>query len=47
MKLEPIDGFKQFIKEVKTGEIPKKEHIISTPNGLIENFIKNIKMEEG
>ena len=42
MQLERIDGFKEYIKEVKTGEFPKKKHVISAPNGLIEDFLKNI-----
>ncbi len=46
MQLERIDGFKQFIKEVKTGKFPKKEHIVSAPNGLIGDFINSIKTEE-
>lgn len=45
MQLERIDGFKQFIKEVKSGDFPKKEHIIAAPNGLIEDFINSIKMD--
>lgn len=43
MQLERIDGFKQFIKEVKLGEFPTKEHIISSPNDLIKDFLKTIK----
>ena len=42
MQLERIDGFRQFIKEVQSGEFPKKEHIISTPEGLIDDFLKKI-----
>ena len=45
IQLERIDGFKQFIKEVKAGDFPKKEHIISAPTRLIENFLNNIKVE--
>ena len=42
MQLERIDGFRQFIKEVQSGEFPKKEHIISAPEGLIDDFLKKI-----
>ncbi len=42
MQLERIDGFKQFIKEVKTGEFPKNKHVVPASNGLIEDFLKNI-----
>ena len=43
MQLERIDGFRKFIKEVQSGEFPNKEHVISTPSGLIEDFLKTIK----
>ena len=43
MQLERVDGFRQFIKEVQSGDFPKKEHIISTPDGLIDDFLKEIK----
>ena len=43
MQLERIDGFKQFINEVKEGKFPKKEHVISAPDGLIERFRENIE----
>jgi len=43
MQLERVDGFRQFIKEVQSGGFPKKEHIISTPDGLIDDFLKEIK----
>ena len=43
MQLERVDGFKQFIKEVKSGTFPSKEHIIPTPEGLIEEFLKKTK----
>ena len=43
MQSERVDGFKQFIREVQSGEFPKEEHIISTPKGLIEDFLNKIK----
>jgi 3-methyl-2-oxobutanoate hydroxymethyltransferase len=43
MQSERVDGFKQFIREVQSGAFPKEEHIISTPKGLIDDFLNKIK----
>ncbi|MDB9762360.1 3-methyl-2-oxobutanoate hydroxymethyltransferase [Alphaproteobacteria bacterium] len=43
MQKERVSGFKEFIRDVKNGQFPKEEHVISTPNGLIEGFLKTIK----
>ena len=43
MQSERVDGFKQFIREVQSGEFPNEEHIISTPKGLIDDFLNKIK----
>ena len=43
MQKERIAGFKEFIQDVKSGQFPKEEHIIATPNGLIDDFLKTIK----
>ena len=43
MQKERVSGFKEFIHDVKNGQFPKEEHVISTPNGLIEGFLKTIK----
>ena len=42
MQLERVAGFKEFIDEVKNGNFPKKEHVIPTPDGLIDEFLKKI-----
>ena len=42
MQLERVAGFKEFIDDVKNGNFPKKEHIIPTPDGLINKFLKKI-----
>ena len=42
MQLERIDGFRILSNEVQSGEFPKKEHIISTPEGLIDEFLKKL-----
>lgn len=44
LQSERIDGFKKFIEEVKTGKFPAKEHVISAPDGLIEDFLNKIKV---
>ena len=43
MQKERVSGFKEFIHDVKNGQFPKEEHVISTPDGLIEGFLKTIK----
>jgi 3-methyl-2-oxobutanoate hydroxymethyltransferase len=42
MQLERVAGFKEFIDDVKNGNFPKKEHVIPTPDGLIDEFLKII-----
>ncbi len=42
MQLERVAGFKEFIDDVKNGNFPKKEHVIPTPDGLIDEFLKKI-----
>ena len=46
MQRERIAGFKAFINDVQNGEFPKAEHVIKTPDGLIESFKNAIKNEE-
>ena len=46
MQLERVAGFKEFIKDVKNGNFPKKEHVIRASSGLIESFVKALDTEK-
>jgi 3-methyl-2-oxobutanoate hydroxymethyltransferase len=39
MQAERIAGFKEFIRDVKSGAFPGPEHIIKAPDGLISAFV--------
>ena len=38
MQAERVDGFRQFIADVKKGAFPGREHVVTTPEGLIDQF---------
>jgi 3-methyl-2-oxobutanoate hydroxymethyltransferase len=39
MQAERIAGFREFIRDVKSGAFPGKEHIVEAPKGLIRAFV--------
>jgi len=39
MQAERIAGFKEFIRDVKSGVFPGPEHIVEAPDGLIAAFV--------
>ena len=39
MQAERIAGFREFIKDVKSGGFPGPEHVIAAPDGLISAFV--------
>lgn len=43
MQKERVGGFKDFINDVKEGKFPEKHHIVSAPDGLINDFLKKIE----
>ncbi|SVB77247.1 uncharacterized protein METZ01_LOCUS230101 [marine metagenome] len=42
MQTQRVSGFKEFIDDVKTGKFPAPEHVVATPDGLIEEFVKSV-----
>ena len=42
MQQERIDGFRDFIADVKDGGFPAAEHLIKAKGSLIEDFLKEI-----
>ncbi len=42
MQAERIAGFKDFIRDVKSGGFPGPEHVINAPEGLIEAFVEQV-----
>ncbi len=45
MQAERIAGFKEFIRDVKSGSFPGREHIIEAPDGLIRAFVEQAGRE--
>lgn len=42
MQIERVGGFRDFIADVKNGRFPGPEHVIKTPDGLIEHFLATV-----
>jgi 3-methyl-2-oxobutanoate hydroxymethyltransferase len=39
MQVERVEGFRDYINDVKSGVFPGKEHIVKAPEGLIDQFL--------
>ena len=46
MQEERVAGFKEFVGDVQNGRFPSSEHIIETPETLIDNFLETIQVDE-
>jgi 3-methyl-2-oxobutanoate hydroxymethyltransferase len=42
MQVERVEGFRDYIDDVKTGKFPGPEHIVHAPEGLIEQFLDTV-----
>ena len=38
-----VSGFKEFVQDINEGGFPGPEHVIPTPSGLIEEFVKKVE----
>lgn len=38
MQVERVEGFRDYINDVKSGQFPGAKHIVNAPSGLIEQF---------
>jgi 3-methyl-2-oxobutanoate hydroxymethyltransferase len=39
LQVERVEGFRDYINDVKSGEFPGNEHIVKAPKGLIDQFL--------
>lgn len=42
IQVERVEGFRDYIKDVKSGGFPGPEHIVKAPEGLIEQFLAKV-----
>lgn len=42
MQVERVEGFRDYIDDVKSGNFPGPNHIVSTPEGLIAQFLSAV-----
>jgi 3-methyl-2-oxobutanoate hydroxymethyltransferase len=43
MQVERIEGFRDYINDVKSGGFPGPEHVVKAPEGLIEQFLAKLE----
>jgi len=41
-----VAGFKAFIDDVQSGGFPAEEHVIKTPDRLMDQFLKAVEGDE-
>jgi 3-methyl-2-oxobutanoate hydroxymethyltransferase len=42
IQVERVEGFRDYINDVKSGNFPGPEHVVKAPDGLIESFLARI-----
>lgn len=42
MQVERVEGFRDYIQDVKSGGFPGPEHVVKAPQGLIEQFLAKL-----
>ncbi|MFO0923555.1 MAG: 3-methyl-2-oxobutanoate hydroxymethyltransferase [Pirellulales bacterium] len=42
MQVERVEGFRDFISDVKSGTFPGPEHVVKAPQGLIDQFLARL-----
>ena len=42
IQVERVNGFRDFIDDVKKGAFPGPEHIVNAPEGLISQFLSAV-----
>lgn len=45
IQAERVEGFRDYIKDVKSGAFPGPEHTVKAPQGLIESFLSKIDVK--
>ena len=46
MQAERMAGFKDFIDDVQSGGFPAEEHVIKTPNQLMDRFLAAVEGDD-
>ena len=46
MQVERVEGFREYIGDVKTGQFPGPKHIVNAPEGLIDQFLSAVDGEQ-
>ena len=39
MQVERVEGFREYIADVKSGQFPSPKHIVNAPEGLVDQFL--------
>ena len=45
MQRERVNGFKDFIEDVKNRKFPSEEHVVRAPKNLITNFLLEVEKD--